>query len=528
MQSFPRLLPRLVVLVFVLGSTVVARNSAAGANPVELPRWQPHDFTFAVPAQTTNPFTVRFSAVAKGPNGATLRLPGFYDGGGIWKVRLSAPQEGDWSLVTESDLPDLAARTAGFRCVPNPSPRMHGGVRVDPQFPRHFVCEDGTHFFPLGYECDWLWALDLGRPNPKATEAFLDQLAVNGFNYIILNTYAHDTSWRKGRTADDDFGPPPLYAWEGTNEHPVHDRFNLAFWQHYDRVMQALQERGMTAHVMIKVYNKQANWPPRGSAEEDLYFRWLVARYAAFPNLHWDLSKEANNEKDRAYKLGRLEFLRRNDPYQRPITVHDDRQTYDAGAYDGVVDYRSDQQHSQWHASLLAHRRQHAWPVINVEFGYEHGPAGLADKTYGVAQSPEEVWRRAWEIQMAGGYTAYYYTYTAWDVLRPRDIPPGYAYAKLFHQFFTNTGYWRMEPHDELVTDGYCLAEPGREYVVFLNRAQPFSLTVAPPSSPLTAAWYGPFTGIRRDAGTVTPGIAHLTPPPEFGPGPVVLHLRQP
>ena len=71
-----------------------------------------------------------------------------------------------------------------------------------------------------------------------------------------------------------------------------------------------------------------------------------MARYAAFPNVHWDFSKEANNEKDLDYKRDRVAFLRQNDPYHRPITVHDDHQTYDAGAYDGLLDYRSDQQNS--------------------------------------------------------------------------------------------------------------------------------------------------------------------------------------
>jgi hypothetical protein len=380
----------------------------------------------------------------------------------------------------------------------------------------------------MGYECDWLWALDLGQHDLKIVEAFLDELTTNGFNYIILNTYAHDTSWRKGKTTEEDFGPPPVYAWEGSNEQPDHSRFNLAYWQHYDRIMDALNRRGMVAHLLVKVYNKMVNWPAKGSAEEDMFFRWLVARYAAFPNVHWDFSKEANNEKDLDYKKERLRFLRQYDPYQRPVTVHDDRKTYDSGAYDGLLDYRTDQQHSKWHASLLEHRSRKVWPVVNAEFGYEHGPAGLSDKTYGVVQPPEEVCRRAWEVQMAGGYGVYYYTYTAWDVIRPRDTPPGYAYFKHLRDFFADTGYWRMEPKDELVSAGYCLAEPGQEYVVFLNEPLAFSLQLEGLGAPLKAEWYQPFTGKRQAAGTLANGTAQLTPPADWGKGPVVFHVGAP
>ena len=80
--------------------------------------------------------------------------------------------------------------------------------------------------------------------------------------------------------------------------------------------------------------------------------------------------------------------------------------------------------------------------------------------TYRVAQAPEEVCRRAWEVCLAGGYGAYYYTYTAWDIVRPDDSPPGYRYFRQLREFFEHTGYWRMEPSDALVSEGYCLAEP--------------------------------------------------------------------
>jgi hypothetical protein len=281
----------------------------------------------------------------------------------------------------------------------------------------------------------------------------------------------------------------------------------------------------MTAHILVKVYNKMVNWPANGSAEEEQFFRWLIARYAAFPNTHWDFSKEAHNEKDLNYKRNCLAFFRQNDPYHRLLTVHDDRRTYDTGAYDTLLDYRTDQQHSAWHAKLLEHRQQHLWPVVNAEFGYEHGPAGLGDKTYGVVQSPEEVCLRAWEVQMAGGYGVYYYTYTAWDVIRPQDNPPGYAYFKRLRDFFASTAWWRLEPKDELVSAGHCLAEPGREYVVFVNRATPFSLKLAGVTVPLEAEWYAPLTGKRQAAGSLTNGTAQLTPPSEWGGGAVALHV---
>ena len=123
------------------------------------------------------------------------------------------------------------------------------------------------------------------------------------------------------------------------------------------------------------------------------------------------------------------------------------------------------------------------------------------------------------------GSGVYYYTYTAWDVLRPRETPPGYAYFKHLHDFFEATGYWRMTPTEGITADGYCLAEAGREYVVFLNSAKPFTMKLEGLAAPLEAEWYHPFTGERKGAGTAGSGTARFTPPATWHDDPVVLHV---
>jgi hypothetical protein len=516
---------KLIVVATMVAWAWAGQATSSGSSTAEVLRWQPHDFAFHIEQEPNRPFQVSFSAEVTGPGGVKLIVPGFYDGGATWKVRVAPTAEGVWTLTTRSPTADLNNQRAAFVCISNPSPTVHGGLNVDPEHPRHFVYEDGTRFFLMGYECDWLWALDANDPDLKTVNRFLDKLAANGFNYVLLNVYAHDTTWRRGKTAEDDYGPPPLYPWEGTNSEPDHSRFNLAYWQHYDRIIDALCRRGMVAHIMIKVYNKMVRWPAKGSAEDDLFFHWLIARYSAYPNVHWDFSKESNNDRDLNYKLGRIRFIHDNDPYHRPITTHTDLETFDAGAYNDVLDYRSDQTHSKWHATLLDHQKQHLWPVLNVEFGYEHGPKGLKDMTYNVVQAPGEVCRRAWEVYMAGAYGAYYYTYTAWDVIRPEDSPPGYAYCRHLRDFFQTTQFWALTPSDELVSSGYCLANRGKEYVAFQNQAQAFSLNLEGLSGSALAKWFNPFTGDFRDAGTMTQGTVRLTPPETWGTGPIALHV---
>ncbi len=491
--------------------------------PVEIPQWQPHDFEFRSDTLHENPFLVRIDGHFTGPDGRKMVVTGFYDGGGVWKIRFSPTMKGEWSLTTSSDDAKLSGKAvAGIQCVAQPNAEVHGILKVDPEHRQHFVFEDGSRFFLMGYECDWLWALDENDLNP-----FLDKLAEHGFNYIILNVYAHDTSWRTGKSEKNDYGPPPTYPWLGTNDQPDHERLNPDFWRHYDRVIEAMHKRGIIAHIMTKVYNKSVNWPAKRSPAEELYYRTLVARYSAYPNVVWDFSKEAHYETDFDYKADKLRFIRASDAYKHPITVHHDEEAYDRGAYSGLLDYRSDQHHGDWHATILRQRGMREWPVVNVEFGYERGPKGEGDHTYPHSQSPEEVVRRAWEIYMAGGYGAYYYTYTAWDVIHPEHNPPGYAHFHNLRRFFEGTQYWRLQPNDGLVSRGYCLANPGREYVVYQQDPGHFTVEVSGAESSLASEWFHPLTGKRVPAGTFGNGKHEITTPEGWN-GPAVLHTAGP
>ena len=133
------------------------------------------------------------------------------------------------SLVTHSEAPAIDGRRATFTCIANRSPNAHSALRIDQVRPRRFVLEDGAPFLPIDYECDWLWALDAHDPKLPTLEPFLDKIAAHGSNFVRFNAYAHDTTWRKGHTGDDDLGPPPGYACAGTNDQDI----VLSPWSRY-------------------------------------------------------------------------------------------------------------------------------------------------------------------------------------------------------------------------------------------------------------------------------------------------------
>ena len=138
-------------------------------------------------------------------------------------------------------------------------------------------------------------------------------------------------------------------------------------------MMDALQDQGIVAHIMLKVYNKKVKWPAKHSDEERRYFRYVTARYQAYSNVVWDFAKESYNEKDEALQSSLTDLVRSTDAYKRLFTAHDD----DLYSWDPQLsrnlDFRSDQQHTHYAEMIAFDRALRPYPVINTEFAYERG-----------------------------------------------------------------------------------------------------------------------------------------------------------
>ena len=93
--------------------------------------------------------------------------------------------------------------------------------------------------------------------------------------------------------------------------------------------------------------------------------------------------------------------------------------------------------------------------------------------------------------------------------------------------FFERTKFWMLEPNNDLVSDGYCLANPEREYVIYLPEEKAFTFKLEGIERPMSAQWFQPFTGKYVKAASLGNGEHDLYPPTELHGGPVVLHVKQ-
>ncbi len=507
-------------------------------------QFEPCDLVLAHAALSVrgNPLDVRFRATFRGPRGALITVPGFYDSDLGYVVRFAAVLPGTWWYEATSDEPALSGIEGSLKVVESPNGRVHGRLRLEPDYPRHFRFEDGTRYYMMGYEANWLMFVDQETGETGRIERFLDGIAAAGFNMVTVNAYAHNCpGWLTPEQERDPKYITPRHApWVGGNAAPDYGRFDPAFFRHYDRVMALFLERGIVAHVMLHVYNKGVNWPEPGSPDDERFWRYFVARYQAFCSVIWDTAKESCN-RPAEYIWSRIAAIRRHDGYGHLVTVHDANRPHPSvsgrpqSAYDprkewsdALVDFKADQVHRDQYQDALRNYMALPRPYVNIEYGYEQGVDTYP--TYRVKQNWREVLRRTWLVTMGGAYPNYYYSNTAWNLFVPEPEPPGYAAHGIYMDFWLGTRWWLLAPDARpLGADAgpglYCRADPAVEYVVMVERDAPFALHVEGAARSLSGTWVDPFTGQRQDTGEASSGVhTYRTPWPdlEFA----VLHVR--
>lgn len=428
-------------------------------------RLMPVDITMQGSYPGKNPFFAQIQGAFTSDTGETMIVPGFYHGDGKWTVRFSAEQDGDWSFEITSDDIVLRGESTGKVIVSG----EEAGVP-------HKLCVSGTRFvdgtgkpvFLLGHECNFLFGL-VGSPGGHdKLEIFLENLKKGGFNQIQVNSYAHDTSWANGDTCENDYGPPPIEMWIDT---PDGRQLNPQYFEEYDWMVKRLHENGIYANIYLRVYNKYVVWDAKYSQEDIAYYRHFAARYQAYSNVVWCISKEAYYETDREYFYQMITMVKEMDAYKRLVTIHDGLQYALDEKYRDTVDFLTLQQHGEWGNCSLYYVERTGKPVVIGESGQEQGPNGRLDTLCFKCFSPEEFCSNAYETVFGGAYFQYYSVYMAWDVIEYAYVPPGYRYFKQMQEFFSRFKLDQFRAVPELIPIGgsaHCLDDGESTLLIYI------------------------------------------------------------
>jgi hypothetical protein len=264
-----------------------------------------------------NPFVdVRLSAVFN--NGAKqVEVPGFYDGDGVYRIRFMPDTQGQWTYETKANRWELTNKTGEFNVTP-PSQGNHGPVRVHNTY--HFAYADGTPYVCLGTTIyNWL-----DTPEELQDET-LKTLAASPFNKARMLITQQPTPYRK------EFAPP---RWPYAGQ-PPHDwdfnRFNPEFFRHYEKRIAQLRDLGIEADVILFNPYGKFGFERMTPEQDDLYVRYVVARFGAFRNIWWSLCNEYDflrTKTDADWdRIGML--IHNTDPYGHLCSIHNGTLLFD-------------------------------------------------------------------------------------------------------------------------------------------------------------------------------------------------------
>ena len=363
--------------------------------------------------ETANPFVdVNLEAYFT-HDGRQVHVTGFYDGGGVYKLRFMPDLEGEWQYVTHSNLSPLDRQTGVFTCTPASSIN-HGMVRVVNQF--HFAYADNHPYIPVGTTC-YVWNLQ-GDALEEKTLRTLNTAPFNKMRMCVFpKRYTFNSNeppsypFEVQRTGEQQFTASNGTAAANIKQAPSDrwdlTRFNPEYFQHLEKRILDLRARGIEADLIIfHPYDNGAWGFDRLPAEvNDLYLRYLVARLGAFRNIWWSFANEYDLFVNRttADWDHYMQLIQQIDPYDHLRSIHNCQAFYDHRK--PWVTHCSIQNSNMYRVQVW--RKMYGKPVIIDECCYE----GNINMLWGDL-SPEKMVHRFWTGFCQGGYVGHGETYT--------------------------------------------------------------------------------------------------------------------
>lgn len=360
-------------------------------------KWGTFEAEFSGPSDG-NPFLdTPFDAVFA-QHGREVRVPGFYDGDGVYRVRFMPDAEGEWTFRTRSTTAALDGKSGAF-IASAPSKDNHGPVSVRNRY--HFAHADGTPFFSFGTTC-YAWT---HQPLDMQAQT-LETLKRTRFNKLRMGVFPKDYPYN----VNEPLHPIFLAGKDGKEDF---DRPNPEAFRHFENQVAALRDLGIEADIII--FHPYDRWGYCNmSAEQDFrYLAYLTARLAAYRNVWWSLANEYDfllDSKPMTQWDRYFHIIEENDPYRHLKSIHNGDVNMN---YDHRKPWVSHVCVQNWDVKrTFDWREEYGKPVVNDEPEYE----GNIIQSWGNITAQELV-HRFWITVMRGGYAGHGETYS-----HPQDL----------------------------------------------------------------------------------------------------------
>lgn len=495
----------------------VIEGVIAGPNPLfetevteKVGRWSVFERAVRNEGKYANPYEdVTLDVTYTGPTGREVTFRGFYDGGDTWRMRFMPDRAGTWRY--EARFSDGSPGVAGeFECAPSDIP---GRISAYEGNPIWFGFKGGGAVVVRSLHVgDRFFAGDgnpvRGAPWSGARRtAFLDWAQAQGYNMLsIASHYLNRDTAGRGK----EWNTPDL--WDNRRQQP-----NPAEYRRMERVLDDLAARRMMVYPFAGFFGRDSDFP-RDEAKQDLYIRYTLARLGAYWNVLLLVGGPEPRLKGKPYlsedeinRLGRrIEEL---DVFGHLLSVHNptgDDQFMAADWPDyGVLQGPKTLDRGKLSRGLLKNHHK-ARPLYAQETlwpGNKHHP----DYT------PDDIRKNAYVLMMSaaainfGDMNGDSSSGFSGSMDLSERVQERHDIIKAVWDFFETMPFYRMKPRQDLVDAGYCLAEPGCQYLVYLE--EPGTVNIRIEGGPYEVEWINArATSETRDGGTTADGRALVSP----------------
>ena len=463
-------------------------------------KWERFETLVENAKEYTNPYTdVTLDVTYKRPDGSTIDFWGFHDGGITWRIRFMPDQVGKWEY--EAIFSDGAPGISGtFNCVDSEVP---GALSEDELNPLWFGFKGGNHCLIRSLHVgDGFFASNC--PDSRRRE-FLDWAQAQGYNMLsIASHYLNRNSPGRGQGWDT----PALWPLDASE------------YGKLERILNDLSDRRIMVFPFAGFFGRMSTFPTDHSHQEH-YIRYVLARLGSYWNILFNVAgpesllrpKDYHNmSKSDINRLGDL--IRSLDVFGHPISVHNrtgddvfkDADWLSYGTLQGpkVTDL------SKLSANLL--KNHHSSKPLYAQETLWSGNKNHPD------YADTELRKNAFVIMMSaaalnfsdnGGPNPGDMGDSSSGFTGTMELPDRRQYRhdiiKKVWDFFETIPFYRMEPRQDLVSAGYCLAEEGVQYLVYLDSGG--SVDVAVGSGAYSLQWINAQnTSDRRDGGSTSDG----------------------
>jgi len=340
------------------------------------------------------------------------KIAGFYDGDGNYKVRFMPSEAGEYTFQVRGSFSD-EVYTGNFLCTA-PSADNHGSVKISDCY--HFSCEDGTPYYPIGTTC-YAW-VNQDEAMQEMTLRTLQDSAFNKIRFCIFPKH-YDFNFKdpitfpyKGTPVDynkitrENFMEHTAFTNDGKIDGNDWDfkRFNTEHFKRFDLRIDQLRKMGIEADLILFHPYDRWGFSNMGEENDELYLRYIIARYGAYRNIWWSLANEYDLVMTKTINNWEriAEIIVENDPYQHLRSIHNCMDFYDYSK-PWITHCSMQRQDLYKEVELTAkYQQKYGKPIVWDEIAYE------GNLQYGWGNiTGEEMVRRFWEATMRGGYAGH-------------------------------------------------------------------------------------------------------------------------